>query len=220
MKNFVLAAILGIGMATSAVSGAQAVERWPGWYLGLSAGYTYMLDEDISGGTSATRLYPDNGYGLGGSIGFLSSSSLPVLDSMRFEAEVTYHHADIRSVKVSGVTVPGNGSFASTAYMANAFYDLPTESAWSPYIGGGIGLAYIHMETNSGVGNTSSNSSPQFAWQGMAGIGYSPSSVPNTQWTLGYRYLATNDPEFSGTGTNVITSYSTHNLELGAKFRF
>jgi len=211
MKNTHAAAALSALLVTTAFSAAHADERWPRWYLGLSGGYTYMQDQDISG-TSATRLNLKDGYNIGGQIGYLPNSSIALINTLRFEAEVTYRANNVDSVTGGGA---GHGTYSSTAYMANMFYDLPTATAWSPYIGGGIGLANLHLDSNSGAGNTDSGDDA-FAYQGMVGIGYSPEAIPNTQWTLGYRYFATNDPKFG----NVSTEYSTQNVELGAKFRF
>lgn len=220
MKKTYIAAGLGALLAFSAFSAAQAEERWPRWYVGLHGGYTYMSDKDISGSPGVSRMSLDNGYGYGGSIGYLPTSSAPLLNSLRFEAEVTHHTANVDKVKVSGVNVNGHGDLSSTAYMANVYYDLPTNNGWAPYVGAGVGMASVHLSKNSGTGNTDTTDN-EFAYQALAGIGYSPSSLPNTQWILGYRYLATSDATFSGApGTNVKTEYSTHSIEAGAHFRF
>ncbi len=214
-KSFIIAGLAAF-TALTAVSSAQAEDRWPMWYIGLTGGYTYMADQDISGG-SASKISLNDGFGVGGSIGYLPSSSMPLLNALRFEAEVTYHQNDIGSVHLRNGTNPsGTGTFDSTAYMANVFYDIPTGTGWSPYIGGGLGLATLHLPTNTHVGNSSS-SDDEFAYQGMVGIGYTPETIPNTQWSLGYRYLATSDAEF-GNGASV--KYSTNTIEAGAKFRF
>ena len=215
-KTHVIAGLTALtAMMTFSAAYAADEERWPRWYIGLTGGYTYMGDEDVNGGT-ATKLSLNDGFEAGGAIGYLPSSSMPLLNALRFEAEVTYHENDIHSAHlVNGTNVTGSGSLQSTAYMANAFYDFQTGSAWSPYIGGGIGLATMHLPSTSGAGNTES-SDTEFAYQGMVGIGYTPVTIPNTQWSLGYRYLATSDANFGGTSVQ----YSTNNFEAGAKFRF
>ncbi len=212
-KSLVIAGLTAF-TALTAFTNAQAEDRWPRWYLGLTGGYTYMSDQDISGG-GASKISLNDGFGIGGSIGYLPSSSMPLINSLRFEAEVTYHQNNISSVHLTnGTSVGGSGSFNSTAYMINTFYDLPTGSAWSPYIGGGIGMATLHLPSGNGIGN--SGSSNEFAYQGLLGIGYSPETLPNTQWLIGYRYLATSDGKFSGTSVK----YSTNSLEAGVHLRF
>jgi opacity protein-like surface antigen len=218
MKKSLVIAGLSALAATTAFSGAKAADstdRWPNWYIGLSGGYTYMGDEDVSGST-ATKISPNNGFGFGGSIGYLPSSPMPLLNALRFEAEVTYHQNGVGTVHYNnGTSASGSGSYNSTAYMANVFYDLPTGTNWSPYIGGGIGMATIHLSENSGAHNGDS-SDDEFAYQGMVGIGYAPDTIPNTQWTLGYRYLGTSDAKYGGTSVQ----YSTNSVEVGGKFRF
>jgi opacity protein-like surface antigen len=215
MNKSLVAAGFGILLATSALSSAQANERWPRWYLGLSGGYTTMTDQDISSSTGASQVSLNSGYSFGGSVGYLPSSSAPILNALRLEAEVTHHTNDIDSVTVSGASVAGSGDFSTTAYMANVFYDFPTNSAWSPYVGAGLGLASLHFSRSSGAGN-SDETTTEFAYQAMLGMGYTPASLPNTQWSLGYRYLATSDASFG----NASVEYSTHSIEVGAKFRF
>jgi outer membrane protein W len=215
-KSFVIAGFAAF-TALTAFSSAQADERWPRWYIGLTGGYTYMSDEDVSSANSANKLSLNDGFGVGGSIGYLPSSSSPLINALRFEAEVTYHQNGVKSVRFdNGTSVGASGSYDSTAYMFNAFYDLPIAgSAWSPYIGAGIGMATLHLPTSSGAGNATSSDN-EFAYQGLVGIGYSPESIPNTQWLLGYRYLATSDAKFSGTSVD----YSTSSLEAGVHLKF
>jgi opacity protein-like surface antigen len=214
-NSFVIAGLAAI-TAMTAFSSAQADERWPRWYVGITGGYTYMGDEDISGG-SASKMSTDDGFGIGGSIGYLPSSSMPLLNALRFEAEVTYHQNDEGTLHLrNGTSVSGSGTYDSTAYMANVFYDMPTGTGWSPYIGAGIGMATLHLPSSSAIGNSSSSDN-EFAYQGLVGIGYSPESIPNTEWLLGYRYLATDDGEFGG-GTSV--KYSTSSVEAGLHLRF
>jgi hypothetical protein len=57
--------------------------------------------------------------------------------------------------------------------------------------------------------------------QAMAGIGYSPKSLPMTEWTLGYRYFVMNSPDFNtAAGKIKLDSPKAHTAEIGAKFKF
>ncbi len=218
MNKTLVASSLGALMAALTFSNAHAdEERWPRWYVGISGGYTYMSDQDVSS-ASASSMQMNGGYGIGGSIGYLPSSSIPVINALRFEAEVTYHQNNVDRVNRTGgrPQIGGNdANYSSTAYMVNTFYDLQTGTKWTPYIGAGIGFASLHLPTSSNAGNTSSSDN-EFAYQGMVGVGYSPDSIPNTQWSVGYRYLATSNPSFD----NASTKYSTNNFEVGGKFKF
>ena len=215
MKKSIILAGIALLISASIISAANAEDSRQSWYIGLSGGYAFMDDQDLS---NNNKISPNaSGYGIGASLGFLpSSSSIPLLNVLRFEGEVTYHSNTIDKIKTPNGALGGKGDYTSTAYMANAFYDFQTGNKnWSPYIGAGIGVASIQLPTDSGAGNTS-KTSDKFAYQGLAGIDYTPDSFPNTQLSFGYRYLSTNDPNFQ----SVNAQYSVHALEVGTKLRF
>lgn len=216
MKKLISTTALAAIVATALVSSVHAEERWPRWYLGLTGGYAYMDDQDVSGNGNSSMALDSDGLSAGVAIGYLPNSSIPVINAMRFEGEVTYHTAGIANfAQVGGGQVKGNKAYRTIAYMFNGLYDLPLDSQWSPYIGAGVGIASVGLPINSGAGNTS-DSDNVWAYQGLVGIGYTPKSIPNTQWSLGYRYLATAEANFG----NVKADYSTNSIEAGAKFRF
>lgn len=75
--------------------------------------------------------------------------------------------------------------------MTNVWLDIPTGLPITPYVGGGMGLAYIEYKgkqtfNSTQVINTSGYKS-NFAWQVGTGINYRL----NAQWSLdlGYRYV-------------------------------
>ncbi len=219
-KTYGLAGLLLLTGLGAAINAHADEERWPRWYVGLSGGFTYMKDEDLSGGTPRDKISLQNGFGVGGAIGYMPSSSIPLINNMRFEGEVTYHQNGVDKVKGGGVPeLSGSGNYSSTAYMFNAFYDFKTGTPWTPYIGGGVGIAELNLSTSSNAGNTSGHDS-EFAYQGLVGVAYAPVSIPNTQWTLGYRYLGTSDPSFSGPNGDINSKYGTHSVEVGARLRF
>jgi len=212
--SYAIAGISALAVLTVASSADADDQRWPMWYIGITGGYSYMGDQDVDSAT-ASKVSAGNGFGVGGSIGYLPNSSLPLLNALRFEIEVTYHQNDINTVHFhNGTSTGGSGTYDSTAYMANVFYDIPTGTKWSPYIGGGIGMATLHIPLANRVGTDDSDD--EFAYQGMAGIGYSPDSIPNTVWSIGYRYLGTDDADLG----NAKVKYSTSNVEAGVRFRF
>lgn len=65
--------------------------------------------------------------------------------------------------------------------MANAYFDYLTCTPWTPYVGAGIGSAYLKADFGD-VAKSNYN----LAWQVMAGLTYDI----NSNWTLdaGYRY--------------------------------
>jgi opacity protein-like surface antigen len=90
-------------------------------------------------------------------------------------------------------TVSANGTAESTVLLFNAWLDIPTGTAFQPYVGGGIGEAWntlgtTHFETEGQpVFNEGSRTTNHIAFTAGAGVGY----AIGTNWTLdaGYRYL-------------------------------
>ena len=123
--------------------------------------------------------------GLGVSVGVdLSySSALPV----RLEAEYLYHgnqtfrHQDHNWINTYEVS--------SHSLLFNAFYDIATDTAFTPYVGGGLGLANVNVDFNSantGLVPTKSNKW-NFAWDIGGGVAWSLNE--NLALDLGYRYM-------------------------------
>jgi hypothetical protein len=185
-KTFILAG----GLAAMLLAGTAHAATGD-WYAGISGDLTWLRHSDLGGGGNIQlgyRLRP-------GSFG-----------AFRIEAEAGYHSAS------------GSGSYSSThyfSYMGNVYYDfdklLPNSaSGWriTPYVGAGLGDAAIHYGHSSFSG-TFHNHDNKFAWQGMAGIKLTSASMPNSDWSLGYRYLGTS-------GDNI----RSNNLELGYTLHF
>ena len=65
--------------------------------------------------------------------------------------------------------------------MANAYFDYLTCTPWTPYVGAGLGSAYLKADNGSHA-----KSVYNLAWQVMGGIAYDV----NSHWTVdaGYRY--------------------------------
>ena len=79
----------------------------------------------------------------------------------------------------------------------NAYFDIKTGTQFTPYIGGGIGLAMIDVKSGgmdmfdggvyTGTVQLSSKSQTNFAWNIGAGIGWDITEAVTLD--LGYRYM-------------------------------
>ena len=207
---------LAVAIMTFTAMNAEAVQqRWPNWYIGLQGTVPYVEDVNLSNGsTGLGQVEFDTGWGVGASLGYTPGSPAPFLNAMRFELEAMYRENDLDTL--GGASIADDVS--SIAYMANLLFDIETDSKLVPYLGAGIGLADIELNSIAlGV----SDHDTVFAYQFMAGLGYTPRSMPDTVLNIGYRYFATQDPEFAtSTGTRVEHDYRSHNIEAGARFRF
>ena len=97
--------------------------------------------------------------------------------------------------------------------MANAYFDYLTCTPWTPYVGAGIGSAYLKAD-----GGEEAKSVYNLAWQVMAGLTYDI----NSNWTLdaGYRYADLGRiRKNSGDSVAKLTARD-HEIMLGVRYTF
>ncbi len=118
------------------------------------------------------------------------------------------------------------GKIDALTVLANGYVDLGKWSGFSPYVGAGLGVAYVgisHATTNDifGPGNTTSaipnGHNWNFAWALMAGLSYEVSR--NMKIDIGYRYLnlgrtGTESQTFTGLNPNDATQTFTTTRKL------
>lgn len=98
--------------------------------------------------------------------------------------------------------------------MANAYFDYLTCTPWTPYVGAGIGSAYLKADDGSNA-----KSVYNLAWQVMAGLTYDI----NSHWTLdaGYRYADLGRiRKNSGEGHVAKLTARDHEILLGVRYTF
>jgi opacity protein-like surface antigen len=262
--SFGAAAAAAACLAFGGASVAQAQEA--NWYAGLTMPLMFIDDsETISSGETrsqqgttmhrATAVSEhDTGFKFGAMLGYRLESGL------RLEGEVFMARADVTKITNTSITVTGvphppiedlplavSGAAQQLGVMANVWYDLETiDDAWTPYIGGGLGLVRIdqgdlNYDTDGlanavasalsggmapripeGVLPAPADTDTAFAFQIGAGVGYALSETATLQ--LGYRLQIVNGPEFNGmnqTGTvNTETDLRIHFLEIGIRQAF
>ncbi len=119
-----------------------------------------------------------------------------------------------------------DGNFSMLAFMGNVDYDFDTGSRWVPYVGGGLGVAIISIDTESATTgrSLSDDSDTVFAYQAGAGIGYEFPLEEGRSITvsLDWRYFATQDPTFKGdlTGGDFEVGISGHDIGIGIIYGF
>lgn len=97
--------------------------------------------------------------------------------------------------------------------MANAYFDYLTCTPWTPYVGAGIGSAYLKADNGE-----QAKSVYNLAWQVMAGLTYDI----NSHWTLdaGYRYADLGRiRKNSGDSVAKLTARD-HEIMLGVRYTF
>ncbi len=173
MKKILATAVALVALPIA--SHAQGLQG-PGLYLGIEGGLNGLLQSTSTVGGNPASLFPRAGFAAGAVIGW-------DFVGPRLELEGNFRRND-GTVSIAGPA--GNFNFAQQTYgaMANAYYDFFAGSFIVPYIGAGAGVAFVN-----GYSSDSTNTSTQFAYQGILGLGLNI----NEAWrvNLDGRYYAT-----------------------------
>ena len=178
---------------------AQQVEGDNGLYLRAAVGVAFGSDLDQSlennPGISSQAAPPigqvteiGTSTTFGGALGFHYAGGT------RTELEYRYLSASIDAINFSGETIGGTpaaiidppGDFRAHFLMSNFYKDFDNESAFTPYIGFGVGGAFF----SNGFGESDS----EFAYQGRAGVAFEVAD--GLTFDLEYNYLRTTALEF------------------------
>lgn len=181
-----------------------------GFYIDLGAGGLLLDDSDLDGGGIDTDVEFDAGYAGRAAIGHGYESG------WRAEVEVAYRDAGVDSIGSSG----GSGDSTALSGMINGYYDFRNDSALTPYVGLGLGLAQVEADGYSPVSNSSIDDDDLvYAYQCVLGASWSFSDA--LALTADYRYLATEDVSLStASGTGVDGEYRSHAVFVGLRISF
>jgi opacity protein-like surface antigen len=203
----------------------QAIPVRPGPYGSFFVGVTAPRDSDVTTfdfvDTFNDRVEFDPGFNLGGTVGY-------DLGMVRVEGEISYKNAEIRSItdQADGFRF-GNpdGNLDALAMMFNAFYDLHNNSAVTPYWGGGIGFATLHLSDTFGSDALGplllypADDATVFAYQ--AGAGLEIALNRQLSLDLGYRYFGTSTARFDSSGISTTSlRFESHNGVVGLRMKF
>lgn len=173
----------------------------------------------------------DDGFGFGLAFGndFSYSTAYPI----RLEAEYIYHGESKFKKGPSIIELNGlqhaSQSFKIKAHtlMVNGFYDINIDSVITPYVGGGLGMAYLKSSYSSNVVNgapinvNTSNNDWSFAWNIGGGVSYALDNQMSLDF--GYRYFDMGDAEPGSLHTNGYSGspkidLTSHEFSIGLRF--
>ena len=105
--------------------------------------------------------------------------------------------------------------------MFNLYYGIPTGTAFTPFIGVGIGESHVSWGDNFRARGPTiyDGTSTHFAYQGIVGIDYA--LAPKWTFSADYRIKASDDYTFYGStlGT-VITDFNDRNRSIVLSLRY
>ncbi len=196
-------------------------------YVSLFGGASLpgSLHAHRTAGTTNYNLELNTGYILGAAAG------LHVTDELRAELELSrafYQSNGLGSDTVDGTFKGVHGGVQSTYLLANAWYDIPTNSILTPYIGGGAGLGWIggdmHFCSNCSFG-VGRERSAGFAFQ--VGVGVKAQLSDHLSLDIGYRFkdiigasaFSSQLPPLPGPSFDQL-NLASHNVQIGLTYNF
>jgi opacity protein-like surface antigen len=208
MKKF---GVVILGFLILVVSAAPVLAKGP--YVGLQGGAVFLSDSDVTQvGTTFSGSF-DAGYGgsLTGGYNF---------DMVRLEGELFYKTNSFDEVSAAGASIPADGDLSALGLMVNVYYDFKNTTAFTPFIGVGVGMAKVYIkDLKIGALPIADDDDAVFAYQGIAGVGYAINKVLTLD--LAYKYTATADASFTDfTGVPFEAEYKSHNVMAGVRFNF
>lgn len=215
-----------IAPAHAQYMGRSEADNFPVWYLGLRGSVNAMQGSDLG-----TYPLPETdwnpGFAVGAAVGVkMPRALIQPFAGLSFEGEITRYWQQIDNNRTDFffplmVASEGERDFDVTAFMVNAYYHFPTNTLFTPYIGGGIGVAQVELANDPVAPQPGDNKDTVPAWQLMLGLSFEEDPRALTEWNIGYRYFTTDDPEFDdGWGGKTIIENDIHSLEAGVRFRF
>lgn len=227
MKSTLLLCALALCGLFTAIP-AQAQE-----YIGGNISYTAPQDADFEYQNSADEFPPaifGTDYDAGPGFGLVFGKSYD--NNLRIEGELSYRRNDLASFSLEGESFNATGDITAISFLFNTYYDLVNPTPFTPYLGAGLGGAYINLDARQidpiFADIIYSDEAIAFAYQLGGGLAYKLNRFLTLD--LGYRYFSTptlklKDQEaevndFDAPINNFETDYSTHNVSLGLRLAF
>ena len=179
------------------------------FYIKANVGVGMAMDSDIdnvpNAGDTAKMTYNS---GFTGSL----AAGYDFANPLRLEIELIRQKNDLDITSYNNFYGTFNeGDLKTHSFMFNGFYDVDTGSAWTPFIGAGLGWSKLDIND---PGFNDSDSDDVFTYQFIGGVAY----AFNDQWSVDaqYRFMGTSDATIDDADFSV----NSNNLMLGLRYSF
>lgn len=195
------------------------------------------LKVEIPGGSASDRLKTEKDSTFGGGIAvgydFKPNYGAPVRAEIEYalRSESEGEYSDSYSIDGSLVTASGSMKFIVHSIFLNMYFDIETGTPFTPYLGGGLGVAFINADGQLDVtvdgsevyDESDSKSQTNFAFNLGAGLGYDVND--NFTLDLGYRYADFGEAETGDVGADAVeikgeARVVAHEVLLGLRYCF
>lgn len=179
----------------------------------LFYGYTVM---DTMKGAGVKSDDSDSVFGAGLAVGYNFAKHFQM--PLRGEVEFSYFSEAEGSFSKAGHTTKQKMDIGTI--FANAYFDFENSSRFTPYVGAGIGLAFIDSEGRVDGYKTDSKDTTNFAFNLGAGIGLE--LTEEIDLSLGYRFAYLGDAETKSNGAYRAKSEDIymHQVNVGLRYTF
>ncbi|WP_185961296.1 OmpA family protein [Telmatospirillum sp. J64-1] len=205
--------VAGTAFAAQAQSLGEPVSIPTGWYMGAQWGANWLREQDLRTPAGDLSTDYDLGWGVLGQVGYDFG---PLgFGRLRSEGELGWRQNGVD--KLEGTSA--SGDINALSLMANLYYDIPTGTALTPYIGAGLGGVYVDVDgVSTPTLGPANHNSWKLGYQGIAGLAYALNE--NLSIKGDYRYFATEDVRFNVNGERVKLPYANHSVMVGFNWRF
>lgn len=206
MKKTLLVAVAAAAL-TLAAGQAQASDYAPaaesgGWYVSVFGGLAFSASDPEGNyfGSTTYSFDVDTGFIVGAAVGSTLWS-----ENVRGEVEVSYLNQDVSGFdSVSDGYFSGgdaDGDIGQWYLLANLWYDWHTDTGFTPYFGGGIGVGWANpnVDLEAPGGFVANFDEGTIGFAGQLGAGVKWEFTDSVALDIGYRFkvLAATDFEIS-----------------------
>jgi len=210
---------IGLALASTALA-SPALARDDQWYVGVDGGAMIVedLDLDIGALGSAASVDTDKGFDFGGVVGY-------DFGGFRLESEVSYRQADVQGFTSSAAQIPSGagtalapggtydvaGDASALSFMVNGLLDFGDDDGLQGFVGGGVGVARVDVQTVFAAPAFLDDSDTGFAWQALAGV----RAPLSDNWDVGLKYRFFNADKVNlvdRLGRAVDTRFRSHSI--------
>lgn len=188
----------------------------PGWYVGGGVGANFAQNSTAHHARGDRTIEYDPGLTYLGNVGY------GWREGIRVEGEVMHSRSNVVRMLNAPANSSYDGQLDNTDLFANVFYDINTNTRFTPYIGAGVGVAFVTAD-KIGVfsnGGFIDGTETELAYQGIAGV--AAKLDKNWSLTADYRYIRSTEPSFKNTldSSRSSTENASHNVIFGIRYAF
>ena len=232
-KNLLRQSLLGASalvILAGCVGASAHAENLP-VYLELKSGVSFQSVNNLTNMTNVANPAPvaeqdhsDTLGAFGGAVGMnFKKWGAPIRAEVEYTYRTDYSYAPNPNFINAAIPTKSTNRLNTQTVMVNAFYDINTSTKWTPFVGGGLGIAINSANGTGSLLNGSfatdyTASRNELAWALGSGVNYA--ITDNWSADLSYRYVDLGKVDFGTERLGASGDASSHELLVGARYQF